>query len=272
MRLLNAAVIRKELGRCQTGALLLFLDYDGTLTPIVNRPERAKLTKATRKILASFSSDSKKAIVVVISGRDLSDLKKRIGIKGLIYVGNHGLEMEGRGLRFVHPRARASRLFLKPLARRLKREFAAVAGIQVEDKRLTLSIHYRRAAPANVVRARRLLQRCMNDVGKKSQICLKHGKKVWEIHSGISWDKGDAARYLEQRVFKKDKQKRLPIYFGDDLTDESAFKVLRRKGLTVRVTLKTQEPSAAQFYLRNSAGVRCILKGLSRGTPKGGKA
>jgi len=270
MRILSASVIDKVLIRTKGMKPILFLDYDGTLTPIVNRPEHARLAPVSRKTL-SVLANNPQWTVVVISGRKLADIKKRVGIKGLIYVGNHGLEMEGCGVRFLHPQALKTQKVMRLLVRRLNRKFAGLSGIQVEDKVYTLSIHYRRASSKAVLLAQRLLCSSLTDVLKKGSVSLTHGKKVWEVRPKVDWNKGTAVDYLRKFLTEKDNKTRTLFYFGDDVTDESAFKTLRRRGLTVRITRKPQEPTAAKFYLRNSAGVIRVLKFFSKSDLKGRK-
>ncbi len=270
MRLLSASVIDEALTRAKGMKPILFLDYDGTLTPIVNRPEQARLAPASRKVLASLA-DKKNWTIVVISGRGLIDVKKRVGIKGLIYAGNHGLEIVGRGVRFLHPQALRTKKIMRLLARRLTRQFTDISGIQVEDKVFTLSIHYRRVSRKAVPQAQKLLLSSLEDVLKKRVVSLAHGKKVWEVRPNTHWNKGAAVTYLKKCLTETNGKIRPLFYFGDDVTDESAFKTLRRRGLTVRVTRKPQEPTAAKFYLRNSAAVIRILKILSKSNLKGGK-
>src|SRR3989338_854118 len=129
--------------------VMLFLDYDGTLTPITERPEMAKLTSEVRDILRELARLAGIKIAV-ISGRALSDLKKRVRIPGLIYVGNHGLELHSPKIRYVHPAAMEFKQLLQKIAVRLKKNYESFPGIIVENKIFTLSIHYRNLSPGKV--------------------------------------------------------------------------------------------------------------------------
>jgi len=124
------------------GHILLLIDYDGTLLPIVERPELAILPQRTRGLLREVMG-RRNFTVGIISGRALNDLKNRVGLEDLIYAGNHGLEIEGPGLRFVNPTAEEARPALQLLDQALSKEMGAIRGALVENKGLSLSVHYR---------------------------------------------------------------------------------------------------------------------------------
>ena len=124
---------------------MLFLDFDGTLAPIVPEPMLAVLPAATRQVLTELAAHATITIAIV-SGRSLGDVKGRVGIPGLIYAGNHGLEIEGRGLAFEHPEAAVLKGAIREITERIAEHAASLDGIEIESKGLTSSIHYRRAA------------------------------------------------------------------------------------------------------------------------------
>lgn len=230
----------------------LFLDFDGTLTPIRRRPEDVWLDEATRRLLRRLSQHAG-LTVVVISGRQYRDLTKRIRVPGLLYLGLHGLERKGKAS-FTSPGVKSLRRVGRLLAARL----AGLPSIWVEDKRLSFVVHYRGATSATVQRARRILQETLNPL--ESVLRLLPGKKVWEILLQEAPDKGAAV--LE--VLKGLPPNTLPIYLGDDTTDESAFAVLRQ-GLTVRVGALRR--SKARFRLRSPAEVKDFLERLEARIP-----
>jgi trehalose-phosphatase len=125
--------------------VMLFLDCDGTLAPIVRHPALAKLSLENKKLLQSLSW-TEDLTTAIVSGRSLAHLKRLVGLKRLIYIGNHGLECEGPSLRFVHPQAVTAECLLKTLTYRFKQAFKSFPRIFVENKGLTMSVHYRELA------------------------------------------------------------------------------------------------------------------------------
>lgn len=212
--------------------LLIFLDYDGTLTPIVDKPHQAKLTKPQKSFLKSISK-LPHVMVVVISGRMLADIKKRVGISGIYYAGNHGMEISGPKTKLVHPKAKSAKPILKKIKNELAKQLKGIKGVLVEDKILTVSLHYRLVSQKDLVKVKKKIKDITRPYLKTKKIRITHGKKVFEIRPNIKWDKGQAVLWF---LKKKAKIKNLfPIYIGDDVTDEDAFKVLQKRGLTFRV-------------------------------------
>jgi trehalose 6-phosphate phosphatase len=139
--------------RATAGLMLVGLDFDGTLAPIVPHPDDAALPEATREVLAALArrADTR---VALVSGRSLADLRQRVDVADAHYAGNHGMEIDGPGVERLHPGAAAARTVLTEVARDLSGHLADVDGVVVEDKGLTLSMHYRR------VRTMRTRQAC----------------------------------------------------------------------------------------------------------------
>ena len=144
---LMAVLDRPELKARVDGAatLLMFLDFDGTLSPIVEEPMLAVLPAATRRVLNDLAA-YETVTIAIVSGRSLGDVKGRVGIPSLIYAGNHGLEIEGRGLAFEHPRAAMLKGAIREISERIAEHAASLEGVEIESKGLTSSVHYRRAA------------------------------------------------------------------------------------------------------------------------------
>ena len=122
--------------------VLLLVDFDGTLTPIVDRPELTVLPAETRGLLRALVRNPRYTVGIV-SGRAMADLKDKVNVEGIIYAGNHGLEIEGFGSSFLEPVAEEMRPFLQMLYRALSATLRGIKGAFVEDKGLTLSVHYR---------------------------------------------------------------------------------------------------------------------------------
>jgi len=225
-------------------SVALFLDLDGTLAPLRKDPNEVTLDASTRQLLRRLTQH-RCVTVVFISGRRRPDLLQRIRVPGAVYLGLHGLDRSGQALDPPTALLRAKRL----LAARLK----DVAGIRIEDKNLCFTVHYRGALSRNVRQARSVLGVVLAPFGSAIQV-LK-GKKVWEILPAEARGKGAAA----QEVLAKMAGNVLPVYVGDDTTDESAFAALIR-GVTVRVG--RSEATRARYRLRNPAEVKQFLSKL----------
>ncbi|RLF10334.1 MAG: trehalose-phosphatase [Thermoprotei archaeon] len=236
--------------------LFLMLDYDGTLTPIVNRPEEAKLSEETRKLLSSIVKAGRWVKVAIISGRPLNQLKKLIGIDGIYYAGLHGLEVEGPGVSFIHAKAEKLRKVIGEIHRELIQAFAGMKGIMVEDKGLSIAIHYRLAPKGGGRAVSKALSFIMS---LRSGFRVLKGKKVYELMPDVDWDKGRAALYLIEATGTKEY---MPIYIGDDETDEYAFKALAPRGLTIVVGRKKR--SLAKFYVKGVNEVHELLRRINR--------
>ncbi len=239
--------------------VMLFLDYDGTLTPIVERPEMAKLAPKVRNILKELARQESVKIVV-ISGRALSEIKRLVDIPSLTYVGNHGFEIEGPSMRHVHPSSEQTAKLLSRIAKRLNKAFKIYPGILVENKKLTLSIHYRNLEAKMVNEAKKLFEKILEPYLTTKQAEITEGKKVWEIRPALAWNKGATVSWLFERSVAALNSAILPVYIGDDQTDETAFHSLKRNGLTIRVTDNPFEETQAKYFLRGPEEVVEFLK------------
>ncbi|MEW6680836.1 MAG: trehalose-phosphatase [bacterium] len=224
-------------------SLFLFLDYDGTLTPIGETPDKAVISKE-RKSLLNKLSRSPHCRVAIISGRSLRDIKALIGLKNIIYVGNHGLEIKGLKIKFSPHLKSIIRHIYEDLANKLSK----IKGVLIEDKGLTISVHYRLVDEKDIKEFLNIFNEITNPYLACDKIKIDAGKKVYEIKPPVVWDKGKAVLWLlgENNIF--------PIYIGDDVTDEDAFLALKDKGLTVFVGEKGVS-SKAGYYLNNTEEV-----------------
>ncbi|MDH5210670.1 MAG: trehalose-phosphatase [Betaproteobacteria bacterium] len=233
--------------------LAVFLDYDGTLTPIVERPEDAVLDEATRGVLRRLAG---RHAVAVVSGRDLQDVRARVGIEGLTYAGCHGFEIAGpRGNR-VHGAAAAAAPQLAAAADQVARDTHDLPGVQLERKRFTLAVHYRRARESDVHAVRAAVARAQ---ARHPALRVTSGKKVFELQPDVDWDKGRAVLWLIETLELQDA---LPVYIGDDVTDEDAFRALGDRGIGI-VVLDAPRDSAARYVLPDTAAVRDLLAALA---------
>ena len=243
----------------QADEVALFLDYDGTLTPLRERPEQARLSGQARGLLRDLAR--RPGIwVALVSGRALSDVKRMAGVRRLCYVGNHGLQVEGSGIRYTLRQAAASRPVMREIARRLRRELAMIPGAWVEDKNLTLAVHFRQVEPGEKILVRNLFHAILRPYLEKGKVRVTAGKEVLEVRPPIRWTKGTMVRWLlARRIGLRPEGKILPIYVGDDLTDEDAFSALDRRGITV-VVGRSNLFSKAQYRVASPAAVLRFLR------------
>ncbi|MDD5084822.1 MAG: trehalose-phosphatase [Candidatus Omnitrophica bacterium] len=240
--------------------VILFLDYDGTLTPIVKTPEIAVLSSEARDTLEKLSRNPKFR-VAIISGRSLKDVKKLVGLKNIVYVGNHGLEIEGPAIGYKCFVPDNTRLIIREICEKLSNRLSDLKGVFTENKGLTLSVHYRLARPRDASAARKIAEEIVRPYIRKNKVKLNSGKKVVEIKPAGRHDKGKAVLWLLARpIFAREMKDFFPIYIGDDTTDEDGFKALEGRGLAVFVG--RPKPSRARYYLKNARETISFLEKL----------
>jgi trehalose-phosphatase len=242
--------IKKELGR---GCVFLFFDYDGTLAPIAETPEKAVLPEETAELLKQLSGKRDRA-VAIISGRALEDIKNIVGIKDIIYAGNHGLEIEGPKIKYECQVTSELKAILRQLCSDLAVKLSVIKGVCVEDKGLSISVHYRVAGEEDISLMRKIFNEVTDPYVAGDKIKITPGKKVYEIRPPVVWDKGKIVSWLLVRQqFCVGEDKVYPVYIGDDVTDEDAFRALKNKGLTVFVG--KPGGSKARYYLNDTGDV-----------------
>ena len=232
---------------------VLMLDFDGTLSPIAETPAKAHLSAKTKGLLAECSD---RTDVVVISGRSLWDIKKKVNLNGLVYAGSHGMEWQiGPSIgNFRVPEK--SKVMLRTIKQKLEALLPEFPGMLLEDKSMTLSIHYRKVGTSQV---KRLKNKVMGAVGSLvgKGLSLIRGKKVFELRPGVDWTKGHFAEFIVRHLELGRKKKLLPFYVGDDTTDEDVFRRLPN-AVTIRVGKKVK--SAANYYLENQTQIDKFLE------------
>lgn len=245
-----------------SSSVLLLFDYDGTLTPIVETPQKAVLSEEVRGLLQSLRKNCLYK-VGVISGRALGNLKDKVRVEGIVYAGNHGLEIEDGELKWVNPVAEETRPLWEALISSLSIALGGIPGVIVEDKGLTLSVHYRLVKDEEVSKVNGILDKIVEPWRSQGKIRLTSGKKVYEIRPPVSWDKGKAIAWLlEKYAGEGNKGCILPVFLGDDLTDEDGFtEVNRREGVSIFVGERNPY-SAAHYFLTSPQEVKDFLEKL----------
>jgi trehalose-phosphatase len=233
-------------------ALLMLVDYDGTLTPIVDDPRDAWLSRPIRDHLAALAA-ADRVYVTILSGRSIEDLFARVGVPELIYAGCHGLEIEGPGLAFRHAAAEARRPAMRELVQTLRRRVASIPGAMIEPKNLSVAVHYRNVAPQVLERFETEVART---IGERSGLRLLGGRKVVEVLPTLGWDKGQGALWIRDALLAAGIRNVVTLCLGDDITDEIAFSALPPDAITVRVGIG---PSSARYRLDGIADVEQLL-------------
>jgi alpha,alpha-trehalase len=235
--------------------IVVFLDYDGTLTPIVSRPELATLSDDMRGVLKRLAG---LCTVAIVSGRERGDVERLVGLDNLVYAGSHGFDIAGPGgLQLQHEEGRKALPQLDEAERALRQRLDEVAGSLVERKAFSLAIHYRNVAEEDVAS----IEQAVNDVeSRHSRLRKTSGKAVFELRPDVDWDKGWAIEWLMESL-ERERSSLLPIYLGDDTTDEDAFRVLRERGVGVLVS-ESDRPTLARYRLGDPNDVQCFLERL----------
>lgn len=235
---------------------LLLLDFDGTLAPIARVPRAVVLPPAVRRSLRRLAARRDYRLCLV-SGRSVLDLRRFIRGPRWIYVGNHGFEMRGRGISTPATArlARQAAPLIRELAENLRRDLAHVAGVLIENKGITLSLHFRNV-PRGLMPLVRGAVRSARRRASRLPLVWRRGKKVWEARPMIDWNKGRAALYLKRRF-----RGSAVAAIGDDETDEDMFRMLKGKGLTIHVG---RTKTAADYYVGSQKEVAKFLEELCR--------
>lgn len=228
------------------------MDFDGTLVRLRARPEIPHMDNSVRRVLARLAQGHR-ATLYVISGRRRDDVRRRVGVRRIRYLGLHGWEGSGN----VSSNGANAKL-LRQINRQLSRRLAGLPPIWIEDKKHVLSVHFRGSNPATTRRAHRIVKELIKP--SDGQLRIVAGKKVWEVIPREIGGKGEAVRAILARC----PEETLPICLGDDATDEAAFQALRR-GVTVRVG--EHRRTRARYYLRNPAEVKEFLERLETEIP-----
>ena len=250
----------------KTEGIFLLLDYDGTITPIAGKPGMAQLPLRTKRVLQRISQHSAFKLAI-ISGRNISEIKALVGIENIAYAGNHGLEIECPRGNFVHPDAGEFQPLVKKLEQELEEKLGNIDGLLIENKIFTLSVHYRLVKESEVEKIREAVLAVVESGGGEDKLKLSQGKKVFEIGPPVAWNKGKAVEWLLDIYGEREV---LPIFAGDDVTDEDGFEVMQRLGGISIFVGQENTLSSAAYYLNSPDEVCCFLEKLLQAVFKSG--
>ncbi|MDI6864760.1 trehalose-phosphatase [Thermodesulfovibrio yellowstonii] len=230
--------------------IFLFFDFDGTLVPIMKNPDDCYLSDNVRESLWNLKNKIK---IAIISGRDLEDLKRRVCVDGIYYSGSHGLQIEGPDIEYYDSEAQRLKPNLDKIYTKVKELSDKFAGAFIEKKSFSFTLHYRQVEDKQRKELKNLFFEIIDSFGEKN-IKVLNGKMVFEVLPAVDWNKGRAVSFM----LNKFDEITLPIFFGDDLTDETVFKEIKDIGLSVKIGYSKN--TIAKYFLKNQAEVYKFIK------------
>lgn len=252
---LAAEIAARRAGR----HLLLLCDFDGTLTAFNPDPRAVRLGESVANVLGSLAS-RRDCTVGIITGRRLQDVRDRVPVRGELYIaGFHGLEIHAPGETFVHPDASAAAETMRAIAATVRRELTLLPGVFLEDKDLSIALHFREADPdvADIAQSRFLAAaRADLDAGR---LRLLPGSCVLELLPATRWHKGSALEWIRERI-ERLHGPTFTVYFGDDVTDEDAFRAVGPGGMSIGASDRV---TGAEFHVDGPAAVELVLDALA---------
>jgi len=246
----------------------VFFDFDGTLSDIVNDPDAARPVAGAAEALQKLAAH---CAVAILSGRDLADVVERVGVPGIWYAGSHGFELTAPdGTHHQNDAAAATIPVLERVAAQLRDQLGSIPGIVVEHKRFGIAVHYRNAARDRVGE----VAAAVHAAGQRQGLRVTTGREVIELRPDIDWDKGKTLRWVIDHLRGAPSEAGsdagsgplVPIYLGDDITDEDAFDAVRHDGvpIVVRHNDDGDRATAALFALDSPARVSEFTDRLAR--------
>lgn len=232
---------------------VIFLDYDGTLTPIVATPDLAVIADEMRDTVKRLSRRRK---VSIVSGRATDDVRSKVKIDGIFYAGSHGFEIiDPQGQVTINEEAKQIRSTVDEIQQKISERVAHIEGALIENVKYTVSCHYRLVADERFGEFEKIVDETLAEYPGMRKT---RGKKVFELRPRIDWDKGKAVNWI-LNVLNFDPARQVAVYVGDDATDEDAFKVLDEKGFGVLVADSARE-SAAKYVVKDVEEVQKVLE------------
>jgi len=235
--------------------IAVFLDYDGTLTPIKRTPSAAILAPELENILNQLVQLSG-VQVAIVTGRSMEDIRRLVRVENIRFAANHGFNIYYNGTEWIHPQALSLIKVLSRLHLILRNTLIGFPKAYIENKQFTLSIHYRNVTQKNIGSLKSLVTKTVRFFDPTLRIT--RGKKVLEVRPQISWGKGKAV--LKMLHSDKTRRQRIPLFIGDDTTDEDVFRALQSKGITIRVGKSTS--TRARYFIKDIEEVVRLLQSI----------
>lgn len=239
----------------------VFLDYDGVLTPIVDRPEDARMSPAMRRVVSELA---RRCLVCVVSGRDRAVVQELMGVNNLIVAGSHGFDIwhPERGT-LTHEAASGFEELIATVTDQLRDQVGGLSGVAVEPKRASVAVHYRLAGADARQRVTDEVERLLSE--RPDELKVTPGKLVYELQPKLDWHKGKAVLYLLDTLGQSGPDL-VPLYLGDDVTDEDAFRALHGRGVSIYVGSvdELDHRTEAEFWLDSVDEVQQLLDTLAR--------
>jgi len=241
--------------------IFLFLDYDGTLAPLAATPKKAGIPEGTMSLLEKIAENYRFKLAF-ISGRKLKDIENKTPLKNALHSGNHGLEIEGRGFNLQGVISRKTKTAIRRIAREFAKRTSPLKGVLIEDKGVTVSLHYRLADKKDMPQVNDIFKKTVQPYVRRGLVKINPAKMVYEVRPPVDWDKGKAIQWIFERYKASSGSKNIvPVFIGDDSPDEPAFVAVRKEGgITVRVG--NAPVSRAEYYVRSIKEVPEFLEML----------
>ncbi|GKV09315.1 hypothetical protein SLEP1_g20833 [Rubroshorea leprosula] len=247
--------------------IVLFLDYDGTLSPIVEDPDRAFMTNEMREAVRDAAEYFP---IAIVTGRCYDKVYSFVKLAGLYYAGSHGMDIKGPSKSCTHNKGNHNPVLFQPASeflpmieevyKSLEEKTKSIPGARVENNKFCLSVHFRCVDEKSWDALAELVRSVVNEYPK---LKLTQGRKVLEIRPTIKWDKGRALEFLLEALGYANSADVLPVYIGDDRTDEDAFKVLRDRGQGFGIVVsKVPKETNASYSLQDPTEVMVFLRRL----------
>lgn len=267
----DAAIVRREAGELPSAFVhwdelqqrmkgrtpAVFLDYDGCLSPIIKDPSQAVLSPNMKKVLQKLAHV---ITVAVVSGRDRQNVQNLVQLDNLYFAGSHGFDITGpNGMKAEPGGASEALIALDEAEKELQNLPQEVEGALVERKRYAIAVHYRNVADEQVELVKQAVDKVLQG---RQELKKGPGKKVLELKPNLDWHKGKAVLWLMQEI-GLDEEQVMPIYIGDDITDEDAFATLQGRGIGILVG-EHDDKTAADFRLEDVEDVRKFLSDLTQ--------
>ena len=251
----NLSEIKNKLAKRH---LALLLDFDLTLSPLARDPRHAYLPKAAKNKIGKVVQHIP---VVIITGRALGEIKKKANIKKVFYIGSHGLEYNLNGKQEAIAVPNTMLQALKKAQKKFLKISKKYPNIILETKKYSVALGYRMVRPSQIRPLEFSFRKMAVKIKKEGLLSARLDKKTFELRPKVKIDKGVASLFALKTIQNKFHKRFLPIYIGDSQTDEDAFKVLDKRGITVRVG--RNKKSAAKWYLKNQKEVNRFLEWLA---------